>query len=72
CIAPENGAALAEAVLHLKTDTTARQAMGKAGRNYVELHFAREAVTGSYRTALEHLIGDGDLTLAGQTSLSSE
>ncbi len=72
CIAPENGAALAEAVLHLETDTTARQTMGKAGRNYVELHFAREAVTGRYRTALEHLIGDGDLMPASQASLSSE
>jgi colanic acid biosynthesis glycosyl transferase WcaI len=72
CIAPEDGRALADAVLRLQADVEARQAMGAAGRNYVELHFAREAVTGRYRVALEKLVEGGELPIAGQTSLSSE
>lgn len=72
CVPPENGEALADAVSRLQADAAARQTMGLAGRNYVELHFAREAVTAHYRAALEKLVGDGDLTLASQASLSSE
>jgi hypothetical protein len=46
--------------------------MGSNGRNYVERHFAREAITSRYRAALENLIEEGDLTVEGSASLSSE
>jgi colanic acid biosynthesis glycosyl transferase WcaI len=72
CIAPEDGRALAEAVLQLQADVNARQTMGTAGRNYVELHFAREAITSRYRVALEKLVEGGELPIASQASLSSE
>jgi colanic acid biosynthesis glycosyl transferase WcaI len=71
-IAPEDGDALADAVLKLHANADARRVMGGNGRNYVELHFAREAITSRYRVALEELIGDGDLAIAGRASLSSE
>lgn len=72
CIAPEDGNALADAVLRLQSERPGRTAMGSAGRSYVELHFARQAITGSYRIALENLVGDGDLAIASRASLSSE
>lgn len=72
CIPPEDGPALASAVLQLQANADARRAMGRNGRDYVELHFAREAVTGRYRLALEKLVGEGNLTVAGRATLSSE
>lgn len=72
CVMPENGQALADAVLQLQSDEEMRRVMGHNGRDYVEHHFAREAVTDRYRMALEKLIKEGDLTVAGRTSLSEE
>jgi colanic acid biosynthesis glycosyl transferase WcaI len=73
CIEPENGQALADAVLRLQAvDDETRQAMGQNGRDYVERHFAREAITSSYRTALENLVEERDLPIAGRASFSSE
>jgi len=48
CVAPGDGAALAEAVRRLARDPHVRQAMGEAGRRYVEAHYARPSATGTY------------------------
>ena len=72
CIDPEDGTALARAVLQLQTDADARQAMGNNGREYVEHHFARLAITERYRAALEDLVEERDLPVTEQASLSSE
>ncbi len=56
CIAPEDGAALAEAVLQLEADAARRREMGAKGRAYVERHFAREVITRRYQAALERLL----------------
>lgn len=72
CIEPENGRALAEAVLRLQNDEQVRQTMGRNGRKFVELHFAREAVTDSYRASLERLVEKHSLPLTGRAPLSSE
>ncbi len=71
-IPPEDGRALAEAVLKLQADTEARQVMGRNGRKYVERHFARETITSRYRAVLESLVEDRSLPLTGRASLSSE
>lgn len=55
-VEPENGRALAGAVLRLQSDSETAQAMGRKGRDYVERHFARETVTNRYRVALESLV----------------
>jgi colanic acid biosynthesis glycosyl transferase WcaI len=55
-VEPDNGRALAEAVLRLQSDAETAQAMGRKGREYVERHFARETVTNRYRVALESLV----------------
>lgn len=72
CIKPEDGTALAEAVLKLQSDSNARQLMGRNGRGYVERHFAREAITGRYRSTLESMVEGRSFPVTGQTSLSSE
>ncbi|MEP7338246.1 MAG: glycosyltransferase family 4 protein, partial [Acidobacteriota bacterium] len=56
CVAPEDGRALANAVLRLLSDAGARQTMGSSGREYVERHFARETITSRYRAVLEGLV----------------
>jgi colanic acid biosynthesis glycosyl transferase WcaI len=56
CIPPEDAPALAEAVLQLRSNEKRRRLMGLNGRDYVELHFARDVVTQRYRQALEKLI----------------
>jgi colanic acid biosynthesis glycosyl transferase WcaI len=56
CVPPESAKALAEAVLELRSDRKWRQVMGLNGRDFVEWHFARDAVTQRYRQALEELI----------------
>jgi len=56
CIAPEDKAAMAEAILRLQADPERAREMGRSGRAYVERHFARHAVTGRYRAALEELV----------------
>jgi len=72
CVAPEDGQALADAVLRLQADAATRKTMGGNGREYVERHFAREAITGQYRLALEDLVEDRDLPVTERASLSSE
>ncbi len=63
CVEPENGRALAEAVRRLHSEAGMAQTMGRQGRQFVERHFAREAVTGRYRAALESLAEDRPLPL---------
>lgn len=58
CVEPENGKALARAVLRMKANESLTRIMGRRGRAYVEAHFAREAITGRYRVALESLLDD--------------
>jgi colanic acid biosynthesis glycosyl transferase WcaI len=77
CVAPEDGKALAKAVLRLQADAGLRQTMGAGGREYVQRHFARETITDRYRVALEHLAGERGLLLTEQAvteqaSLSGE
>lgn len=55
CVPPEDGAALARAVLQLQSDSTLAETLGRNGRAYVERHFAREAITHRYRVELESL-----------------
>jgi colanic acid biosynthesis glycosyl transferase WcaI len=55
CVEPENGKALAAAVLSLQACGDAGRQMGSRGREYVENHFARKAITTRYRIALENL-----------------
>ena len=72
CIEPENGRALAEAVLKLQADANARIRMGAKGRQFVERNFAREIITNRYRSSLESLVEKRSLPITGQASLSSE
>jgi colanic acid biosynthesis glycosyl transferase WcaI len=72
CVEPENGRALAEAVLKLQADADARNRMGVKGRQFVERNFAREAITDRYRVALENLVEKRSLPITGKASLSSE
>ncbi|MBS1787375.1 MAG: glycosyltransferase family 4 protein [Acidobacteria bacterium] len=72
CVEPENGYALAEAVLRLQTDAQGRAAMGSKGRQFVECNFARETITDRYRAGLETLMEKRGFPMTGQASLSSE
>jgi len=72
CVEPENGRALAEAVLRLQADAGARTRMGVKGRQFVERNFAREIITDRYRNSLESLVEKRILPITGQASLSSE
>ncbi len=72
CVEPENGRALAEAVLRLQNDEQARQAMGQNGRQFVERNFARETITDRYRASLESLVAKRSLPITGRVSLSGE
>lgn len=72
CVEPENGRALAEAVLQLQADAEARNRMGVKGRQFVERNFARETITDRYHLALENLIEQRSLPMTGRASLSSE
>ncbi|MDX2029790.1 MAG: glycosyltransferase family 4 protein [Blastocatellia bacterium] len=55
CVPPEDGGALARAVLQLQANPAVAETMGRNGRAYVERHFAREAITHRYRIELESL-----------------
>jgi colanic acid biosynthesis glycosyl transferase WcaI len=70
CVEPENGKALAKAVLRLKSNEGLTRSMGRKGRAYVETHFAREAITSRYRVALESLMEDSVTPLPGKARLS--
>ena len=72
CVEPENGAALARAVLRMQADSATAQTMGLNGRGYAERHFTREAVTDRYRAALESLLEKRAVPIAGEARLSSE
>jgi colanic acid biosynthesis glycosyl transferase WcaI len=75
CVEPEDGKALAEAVSQLGSEPAMARAMGRNGREYVTRHFAREAITGRYRAALESLVENQSFPVteaAQQASLSSE
>ncbi|MFN0085573.1 MAG: glycosyltransferase family 4 protein [Blastocatellia bacterium] len=55
CVPPEDGPALARAVLQLQSNSKLAETMGRHGRAHVERHFAREAITHRYRVVLESL-----------------
>jgi colanic acid biosynthesis glycosyl transferase WcaI len=55
CVPPENGAALAEAVLQIQADPQRARAMGNNGRAVVEAQFTRSGMTSRYGSALEKL-----------------
>lgn len=57
CVAPGDGAALAEAVRRLAHDPAGRRAMGDAGRRYVAAHYARDAATGAYGRLITEVTG---------------
>lgn len=58
CVAPEDGAALAEAVARLADSPRELRQRGEQGRDYAGRHFARQAVTRRYRKILESLCGN--------------
>jgi colanic acid biosynthesis glycosyl transferase WcaI len=72
CVAPEDGAALAEAVLRLQTDPERAGEMGRRGRDYVERSFARQTITSRYRVALEQLVEPQAVPVPSRASLSSK
>ena len=72
CVEPENGRALAEAVLRFERDEQGRSVMGQSGRQFVECNFAREIITDRYRAGLETLVEKRGFPMTGQASLSSE
>jgi colanic acid biosynthesis glycosyl transferase WcaI len=72
CVEPENGAALARAILQMQADREGALAMGRNGRAYVEQHFTREAITARYRFALESLVEKRVVSIAGEARWPSE
>ena len=52
-VPPEDAGALASAIGELAADPARRQAMGRAGRRYVQQHFDRAALAREYRKILE-------------------
>jgi colanic acid biosynthesis glycosyl transferase WcaI len=72
CVEPENGAALAAAILRMQANPERARAMGRNGRAYVETHFTREAITSRYRIALEALAEPHVVPIRGEARLSSE
>ncbi|MGE0130928.1 MAG: glycosyltransferase family 4 protein [Blastocatellales bacterium] len=75
CIEPEDGKALAEAILQLQSEPELSRAMGRNGREYVTRHFAREAGANRYRVTLESLVENHPLPVreaAQPASLSSK
>jgi colanic acid biosynthesis glycosyl transferase WcaI len=74
CVQPEDGDALASAVLGFRTEPAAAQVMGRNGRDYVMRHFARAAVTNRYRMALESVVKNQSLPAlpVGKASLSND
>jgi glycosyltransferase involved in cell wall biosynthesis len=57
-VEPENGAALAAAILELRADPARAAALGSNGRRYVEQTLSRRAVTQLYVEAIEELTGE--------------
>lgn len=52
-VAPEDPAALADAIAELAADPARRHAMGRTGRRYVTEHFDRARLAADYRTVLD-------------------
>jgi colanic acid biosynthesis glycosyl transferase WcaI len=48
CIEPENGKALAQAILELYKNEAQRKEMGKRGRDYVTEHYSRQVAVRLY------------------------
>ncbi|MBK8314778.1 MAG: hypothetical protein IPL01_12525 [Acidobacteria bacterium] len=69
CVEPENGKALADAIIVLKSDFERAMRMGEAGHEYVVRNFAREVITDRYRTSLEALVGDDHVEVSGSARL---
>lgn len=72
CVPPEDGRALAAAVLRMQAEPDAARVMGRKGRAHVERHFARATVTNRYRTVLETLVTEPRPLPTGAASLSRE
>lgn len=72
CVPPEDGRALAEAVLRLQSAPDAARLMGQKGRAHVARHFARALITNRYRHVLETLVAEPRSLPTGEASLSSE
>lgn len=68
-VEPEDGSELAGAIVRLKGDPELCARMGAAGREYVERHFARAAVTCRYRISLEKAAGAGRAEVSGSARL---
>lgn len=72
CVPPEDGRALAEAVLCLQSAPEAARLMGQQGRAHVARHFARALITNRYRAVLETLVAEQRPLPTGEASLSRE
>lgn len=57
-IEPENAAALASAVTHLRSNEKLAAVMGEKGREYIIEHFSRAQTAKKYIDVLDRLIGD--------------
>jgi colanic acid biosynthesis glycosyl transferase WcaI len=55
-VQPENAAALAEAILHLKAHPNLARRMGERGRAYVLEHFDRDALVGELESRLNAIV----------------
>jgi glycosyltransferase involved in cell wall biosynthesis len=53
-VAPGDAQAMAAAILELRDDPERREALGKAGRRYVEEHYSRAVIAAT----LERLLGE--------------
>jgi glycosyltransferase involved in cell wall biosynthesis len=56
CVQPESAAQLARAVRRLYADADERQAMGVAGRRFVEQNFDRQVLAARYAHYLDALV----------------
>jgi glycosyltransferase involved in cell wall biosynthesis len=55
-VEPGSGAAIAEAVEHLRADPALRDALGRQGRAFVEQHYDRDALASRYLGLLREVV----------------
>ncbi|QQS45836.1 MAG: glycosyltransferase family 4 protein [Acidobacteriota bacterium] len=72
CVGPEDGSALARAILKMKDNPQLASQMGLRGRRFVETHFSREANTTRYRVALEAIAEAGIDPVPDRSAHSTE
>jgi colanic acid biosynthesis glycosyl transferase WcaI len=68
CVDPGDPAALAAVLRRLARDPDTRQAMGEAGRHYVELHFPRKDATRAYARLVDLVVSPCGNAAVGQSS----